>query len=275
MLQLLIKHSFRWEDLSLQLTPALIPPLATLQGRLPSLRRLWLQSDTPDSVQPISCFETAPSLVEIGVYRHDCPISLSPPIGQLTRYSVNAPWKIHLEILRTNPGLVEANIGVSPLESTWPLSGATIELLQLRRLCISHPEPLQYFKVAVLEHLVFDYPSRSDATSINPVADRFIEDTSSTVRSIVLLGYPNVDFAGQVLLRYPSITDLAVILILGSRSRSEFSWHKLHSVPEKLISLLKISDGSVVLAPHLSRIHFGVNTNVPFDYAMLECSSRG
>jgi hypothetical protein len=44
---LLSQHSSRWEELSFGLTSELVPTLAALHDRLPSLRRLWVQWNHP------------------------------------------------------------------------------------------------------------------------------------------------------------------------------------------------------------------------------------
>ncbi|KAJ7623625.1 hypothetical protein FB45DRAFT_111411 [Roridomyces roridus] len=80
--EFLSQHSARWVDLDLQMTAALVPHLAALRGRLPSLQRLWLQWDTEESeaaVDSMDCFQTASSLVG-STPNHASYPSLSPLI---------------------------------------------------------------------------------------------------------------------------------------------------------------------------------------------------
>jgi hypothetical protein len=114
MLELLTKNSSRWEELDVILTEEIVPILATLRDRLPSLERLWIQwegQESQDSVEFIDCFHTAPSLVEVGIsnqFRHVPTLLIHA--CQLTRYYLDAPWEVHEGLLQLASNLVEAHI---------------------------------------------------------------------------------------------------------------------------------------------------------------------
>ncbi|KAJ7609332.1 hypothetical protein DFH06DRAFT_1485820 [Mycena polygramma] len=70
MFRSLTKHASRWEELGLTLTSFLVPLLADLRGRLPLLRRLWIQcadQASQEAEESIQCFQTAPSLAPIAL----------------------------------------------------------------------------------------------------------------------------------------------------------------------------------------------------------------
>ncbi|KAJ7312503.1 hypothetical protein DFH08DRAFT_822237 [Mycena albidolilacea] len=70
MFKLLSQYSSCWEELSVGLTFDLASTLVALCNQIPSVRRLWIQwSSLEDQMlmQPINCFQTASSLVDIGM----------------------------------------------------------------------------------------------------------------------------------------------------------------------------------------------------------------
>ncbi|KAJ7609150.1 hypothetical protein FB45DRAFT_375833 [Roridomyces roridus] len=108
----LCAHAPRWEEFSVQITPALVPRLGALRGRLPSLQRLWIQWDKEENHagdDPIKCFETASALLDVGMQRLTGPSTLIPlPTHQLTSYRLRAPWDIHQRVLEMSPNIIEA-----------------------------------------------------------------------------------------------------------------------------------------------------------------------
>ncbi|KAJ7693156.1 hypothetical protein B0H17DRAFT_1010253 [Mycena rosella] len=69
--QCLAEHSPRWESLCIELTPAILPLLPSLQNRVSLLRRSAIQWQGPNSeagAECIDCFQTAPSLLDICIY---------------------------------------------------------------------------------------------------------------------------------------------------------------------------------------------------------------
>ncbi|KAJ7146766.1 hypothetical protein C8R44DRAFT_18505 [Mycena epipterygia] len=157
MFQCLAKHSSRWEELAIQLTPDLFPLLATLSDRLQSLRRLWIQWDQAESqagVGTIGAFRVAPRLVDVGTSGEHGPIPMLLPAHQLTRYQSSGPWEMHLSILKVAQNLVEAHIEIlgSSLEHH---DTDIVDLLSLQRLYVSHTEILAYLKTPALKEIGF------------------------------------------------------------------------------------------------------------------------
>ncbi|KAJ7609347.1 hypothetical protein DFH06DRAFT_1247221 [Mycena polygramma] len=156
----LAEHALRWEELDLTVTSALFPLLVNLRGHLPLLRRLciqWGNRQSQAAADSIDCFESAPSLVDVGVYSEYRYIPVSFPTRQITHYDLDAPWEIHRGILKLTQNLLEASITIS-FEDTpqWPELRETIELLHLRRLDVSHSHVLTFLKFPVLEEISLD-----------------------------------------------------------------------------------------------------------------------
>ncbi|KAJ7603800.1 hypothetical protein FB45DRAFT_1085537 [Roridomyces roridus] len=149
-------YSFRWEELCLRLTRALVPCLIALSGKLPVLRRLWLEWDSPRSqggVGSIECFREAPCLVNVGVSSvfDFIPVPL-PTHHHITQYDLDARWEIHGQILHSLPHLVEARILVS-LGGTWSSFEDKVSLPRLRRMYVSDASILGYLKAPALEQV--------------------------------------------------------------------------------------------------------------------------
>ncbi|KAJ7036626.1 hypothetical protein C8F04DRAFT_474856 [Mycena alexandri] len=109
----LTAHASRWEELSLGLTSALVPLLSSLMGRLPLLRRAWIQwsGNGRQEFEGVEIFESASSLVAFGAARYRYVPCLLPA-KQLTCYQLDAPWGIHRDILKLATELIEARINV-------------------------------------------------------------------------------------------------------------------------------------------------------------------
>ncbi|KAJ7654616.1 hypothetical protein DFH06DRAFT_517985 [Mycena polygramma] len=144
MLQLLLKHSERWEELSLGLIPEMVPSLTGLRERIPSLKKLWIQSNglelETEDLQVVNCFQTAPSLVEVGICNDTWFLSAPFPFPshQLTHYRRNCSRKDHEGLLKLAPNLIEARIDIDDDEE--PQSTEILAMLHLRRLYISDPD---------------------------------------------------------------------------------------------------------------------------------------
>ncbi|KAJ7654648.1 hypothetical protein DFH06DRAFT_1329910 [Mycena polygramma] len=155
--QRLAKHCSRWEELDLTLTSALLPLFASLRGRLPLLRRVWIQwaeERSQTTLTSMDVFDGAPSLVDVGIYSQYRFLPFSLPVQQLTHYDLDAPWRTHQAILKTSPKLVEARIVVRFDHEPWPPEEGIIELPCLRRLYASCPEVLHHIRVPALEDLM-------------------------------------------------------------------------------------------------------------------------
>ncbi|KAJ7654600.1 hypothetical protein DFH06DRAFT_1047337 [Mycena polygramma] len=245
MLELLAQHSARWEELSLGITAKLIPFLPTLRGRLPSLRRIWIQwNETEFPVDSIDCFHTAPSLVDVGIYNRTRFIPIGLPAHQLTRYELDCSWPQHMAILKLAPRLVEARIDIDFDDEPWPERNANIYLPSLRRLHVSDAEVFDYFKVPALEELsVWVGTDTSDLTHLASLLDR----SECALRYLCLTGVPDAHRTTQMLGRLSHLTELAIIV-----TQSE-------SIPpvNALILALTLDGRSTVVAPQLRSLLFG------------------
>ncbi|KAJ6481475.1 hypothetical protein C8R47DRAFT_1283830 [Mycena vitilis] len=128
MFKSLARHALRWGELNVLLTLALIPLLADLRGRLPSLHKVWMKwsrsTGLPVHAQSIDAFRDAPHLLDCRStsLRSTSPVTNSKPRGR------------H-EILKLATNLVEACI-TNFYQSSMPESGEMIELSCLRRLYV-------------------------------------------------------------------------------------------------------------------------------------------
>ncbi|KAJ6580809.1 hypothetical protein B0H19DRAFT_1112473 [Mycena capillaripes] len=148
MFQLLRQYSSRWEELSVGVTSEIVPLLAALRGQVPSLKRSWIYWSCPESrTSSIDCFETASSLVDIGIFHQHRFIPIVLPPHQLTRYELNRPWEQHSVILNLAPNLVEARIAIAFDVEPWPDTDETIDLMHLQRLYVSDVDVLDYLKL--------------------------------------------------------------------------------------------------------------------------------
>ncbi|KAJ7498129.1 hypothetical protein B0H11DRAFT_1998796 [Mycena galericulata] len=264
MFKLLSDHSDCWEELTLQLTADLVPHLVALAGRLPVLRKLWVQWDgagSQNGVDSLKCFENAYSLVDVGAsneYRF-IPIVL-PPHSHITRYDFDAPLDTHRAMLKLAPNLVEARIHVSfDGDEPWPPSDETIQLSRLRRLYVSNAEILDYLSASVLEEAAIFYTEEDTdfCTSLVP----FLIRSSCPLRRLCLKGLPDPQSTATILEKCSTITELAII-ITDSASQGD----------ETFRSLLTLLDGSrgTWVSPQLSEICFGFQQmkNIAIDYPL-------
>ncbi|KAF7343684.1 F-box domain-containing protein [Mycena sanguinolenta] len=211
-LELLLDHSTVWEEFRLQLTRALIPPMAACRGHFPLLRRVWVQWDGPESqaaMASVDFLRMAASLVEICVYsRHRFVPTLLPSTHQLTRYTIDAPWTMHYELLKSLPNLHEVRI-IRSFERgvPWPPAGQLIHLLYLRCMYVSHVECLDYLRAPSLQTIGFK--SRRNVTTRRHL-EPFVTRSSCVFRRLCIVGLPDVQTTERILQQYPSITGLAV-----------------------------------------------------------------
>ncbi|KAJ6530821.1 hypothetical protein DFH09DRAFT_1093429 [Mycena vulgaris] len=151
----LAEHSPRWEELRIQLTSAISPLFPSLRNRLPSLHTLRIKlggATTQTQIGSIDCFRTAPSLIDVNLFKIQGHVPVSLPAHQLTRYRLCGPWEIHRDILTLGHNLVEARLDVR-LPQDWPNSSNTIHLSSLRRLYVPHTKVLLYVTVPGLGFL--------------------------------------------------------------------------------------------------------------------------
>ncbi|KAJ7113993.1 hypothetical protein C8R44DRAFT_796050 [Mycena epipterygia] len=262
MFKFLAAHSSRWEELSISLTSDLVPLLATLRDRVPLLCRLWLQWDAPESqieVESIDCFQSAPSLIDVGVYNEYRSIPILFPVQQLTRYHADAPWDIHEGILKAAQNLVEARIDIRFDLTPWPESCETTELLSLRRLYVSEPALLDHIRAPHLEEIAF-WMGKDEGPEILAKLESVLLRSSCHIRRLCLKGIPNNDITAEILKKFPSIIELGIII-----NDSEYT-----TEANNLMSHLTVSDlaGSTPVAPQLHCLFFGCDNDSYIDYTL-------
>ncbi|KAJ7330518.1 hypothetical protein DFH08DRAFT_967053 [Mycena albidolilacea] len=259
MFYLLSQHSSRWEELSLALTPKMLPLLTTLRNQLPSLRRLWMEWDGGEDeipVESLGSFHLAPSLVEFGLSNETCVLPITFPIHQLTRLQFDGPWERHRGILKLAPNLVEAHIEVFH-EETWPEIGEIIDLPYLRGLYVSDHQVLDYLRAPALVGigLVGWEDGASDVLeSFAPFLDR----SACILRRLTLVGFPDTHTTTRILAKLPSVTEFAVAIDDSDASERV----------NLLMSTLTISQASGVseVAPQLRCLLFGCQSDSSIDY---------
>ncbi|KAJ7663979.1 hypothetical protein DFH06DRAFT_1295952 [Mycena polygramma] len=258
MFELLAQHSLHWEELSLGVTAKMIPTLATLRDRIPSLRRLWIEwIDPATSAMSIDCFQTASSLVDASIIddHHFVPVSL--PIHQLTHCQLDAPWEEHRSLLTRAPNLIQARIDII---SGPPLIDPPVEIINmphLRRLYVWWAGVFPHFKLPSLEEVAF-YVQKVEPKALE-ILTSLVDRSACPLRRLCLSGFVNKDTTLQLLNGLSSIIEL-VIIVDGAHSRVEV---------DALISTLtvsEISEGTNMVAPQLRCLLFGCRNTNYFDY---------
>ncbi|KAJ7654611.1 hypothetical protein DFH06DRAFT_1202886 [Mycena polygramma] len=246
MFDLLSKHSWRWEELSLGITVDLVPSLPALRDRMPSLRRLWIQWNEKEltRVDSIDGFQTAPCLLDAGVFSEYRFIPCALPVHQLTRYELDCSWQTHRAILKQATNLVEARIEIDFDDEPWPDSDQHIELPHLRRLYVSDAEVFAYLKIPVLEELsLWVGPDTSDLVHLNSFVDR----SACALRYLCLTGVLDAHSTIHMLRRLSQLTELAIIITEIEAS----------SQVNALISTLTLDDTLMVETPQLRSMFVG------------------
>ncbi|KAJ7609115.1 hypothetical protein FB45DRAFT_1039272 [Roridomyces roridus] len=252
---LLSKHSARWETLYIQLSSTLIPRLAQLRGRLPSLRRLWLQWDSEQSqvgVDSITCFKTVPSLVDVGVNNESRFIPIYVPAHQLTSYDLHGPCKMHLHVLKLAPNIVDARV-VTAFDDgePWPEPGVqTIDLLRLQRLHVSDESMLDYLRVPHLAEL--GVRTDEDSTLVDSL-DALLLRSACVPQKLHLGEIFSAATTLGILKKYPFITTIALTFSEDGIDAMDAHMTMLTNVPE---------------SQHLREICFEVMESMPIDYPL-------
>ncbi|KAJ7138250.1 hypothetical protein C8R44DRAFT_767122 [Mycena epipterygia] len=259
MLQCLVEHTSRWQELSIGLTSKLVPLLDGVRDRVPMLRRFSIEWDVPESqagVESIDCFQTAPSLVDATTFLERSYVPTLLPAHQLTRYNLDGPWTMHRSILALAQNLVQARIQVIFDEDDWPDSSEIIDLSRLHRLYVSNLEILKYLRTPVLQEIAFENGPEDEYL---PYLDPFMLRSGCTLRRLSFSGSPTTAAIAEILHKYPSIIELAMLV------------HHLDDCEnaDDFISHLAILDprgcGS---SPQLSEISFGCYSDSSIDYAL-------
>ncbi|KAJ7677768.1 hypothetical protein DFH06DRAFT_1167126 [Mycena polygramma] len=277
MFKSLARHALRWGELNVQLTLALIPLLADLRGRLPSLRKLWIKWSRPNGLpvpaQSIDAFRDAPCLLDIGVDCYPRLLSVHFAAQHLTRYELEASWETHREILKLATNLVEACI-TNLYQSFMPESGEMIELACLRRLYVYDGRyddglnlgTLKFLYAPVLEELATgtfaldEYERKNGKTRILPHLDAFLT-RSPSLRSLRLrlTACADIGVIIDILHRFPSIVELTSIIDGFDEDVGD----------DVLVRKLTVS-GVTIVAPQLCSLCFGWESSLAnIDYPAL------
>ncbi|KAF7336355.1 F-box domain-containing protein [Mycena venus] len=215
--QCLAAHASRWEELCLLLTSQRVPLLAGLRDRVPLLQRLLIEWDQPKSqagMESIDCFETAPSLVDAGVSNTFRSIPFRVPVQQLTRYQFDGPWEMHRRILlQVAPSLIEARIIISFDNDPWPNPDGSgiIDLTSLRRLCVTHPDILNYIRTPRLEEIAVHF-AKEEEKALPTYFVSILSRSRCPLRKLCLVGEPAAHPTADILRNIPSIVELSIII---------------------------------------------------------------
>ncbi|KAF7371098.1 F-box domain-containing protein [Mycena sanguinolenta] len=252
MFELLMQHSSRWEELSLGLTTQIFPLLNSLHERLPSLKRLWVQwDDLEASVDKfLDCFQTALSLVELGLVDEFCGLPIRLPAPQLTRYVVTGSWTTHGRLLLGAQNLVEAHIDIRFDREVQ--SDSLVESRHLQRLYVSTPMILSVLRAPALEELAVFLDPDARPSFLGHLRG-FVDRSSCSLRRICLRGPPDAHMTTQLLKSFPSFTELVILVTVPDEVNA-------------LISALRPTESTVV-APQLRSVFFGYENDNTFDCA--------
>ncbi|KAJ7609034.1 hypothetical protein FB45DRAFT_1127782 [Roridomyces roridus] len=237
---LLSRHSARWETLNIQLSSALVPRLAQLRGRLPSLRRLWLQWDSEQ--------------MDAGVNSESRFVPILVPAHQLTTYRLHGPLKMHLHVLKLAPNIVEARIVTAFDEEPWPEPGPqTIELLHLQRLHVSDEGLLDYLRAPHLAEIGVELTMTNEySTLVHRLGALFLRSTCAPEK-LLLKAISSSASTSDILKKCPFITTIALTFFKDGTDAME-------------AHLTMLSD--VSKSPHLREICFGALESMPIDYPL-------
>ncbi|KAJ7663937.1 hypothetical protein DFH06DRAFT_336796 [Mycena polygramma] len=258
MFELLLEHSARWEELSIGITSEMVPLLSALHDRLPSLKRLWIQWDGPESqagVDSIDCFQTAPSLVDAGVFNEYRFLPIALPVHQLTRYQLDGSWETHKAILKLATNLIEARCEIGFDPEPWPDEVEIVDLLHIQRLYVSDPGILNYLAAPRLEALALW--ARHDNDDIPRLLEGFLDRSACPLQSLCLRGLPNAQMTTGILTKFSCITKLAIVI------------HEPEAIKDinVLMKTLTVSEGRTV-APQLRCMFFGCQDQSYIDYTV-------
>jgi hypothetical protein len=137
---------------------------------------LWIDWDDLEGqtdFEPLVCFRTAPSLVDVGISSEYRFVLVALPTYQLSRYHIDAPWDWHKNALKLATNLVEVYISAEFDDNQWPDADEIIILRHLRRLFVSNPQILNYIVAPALEELAFSLVKDDTANDILPHLESF------------------------------------------------------------------------------------------------------
>ncbi|KAJ7609028.1 hypothetical protein FB45DRAFT_945154 [Roridomyces roridus] len=254
--EFLSEHSVRWEEFVVRLIAGLVPLMAKLRGRLPSLRRLsiqWHNAESQIGVDSLKCFETASSLEDVALHSNIGYIPIPFPAHQLTSYRVEGPFELHQRVLKMASNIIEAKVIIAcDPEDSWPdSSDQVIDMPRLRRLHVSSAEVLDYLRAPVLAEIV---TSQDDDESPLDRLDAFFQRSSCTPRRLGLAGSPTANTTQEILRKYPFINALGFIFSNTGVEVADAQLEMLGNAP--------------LVSPQLTEIFFGSLVSNPLDFPL-------
>ncbi|KAK7031596.1 ABC protein [Favolaschia claudopus] len=265
MLELLLEHSSRWQELSICLTSKVASFLDALRDgiQISSLKRLWIEwdiTDSPDGVISMDCFSSVASLTHVGLNNVLHLVKFDLPTN-LTHYDVNGPWHMHTKLLKLTPFVVQAYIVLESDDNSPPGSvQSCIVLEHLQRLYTSSSEVLNCINAPNLIGLTFQIAdSDSDAAVLTSVRT-LVQHSACVLRRLCMIGLPRDNSTTlKILDELTAVTDL----LIGVHSPDTLV--RL----ESLVSSLTVSEVNcfTVVAPRIRSLSIGHNYhNSPIQY---------
>ncbi|KAJ7654610.1 hypothetical protein DFH06DRAFT_1202884 [Mycena polygramma] len=204
MFELLAQHSSRWEELIVGLTSDLIPSLTGLRDRVPSLTRLTIHWNEPETVVTkfINCFETACSLRNASVYHIPGArsfVRVALPIHQLTHYQLMGTWEQHRDLLRQATNLIQARISITFGHEPDPDSNPDeiIDLPRLRCLGLASATIFCYIKAPALEELILHCLADDNPSDVVDPLTAFVNRSALHLRRLFMTGSVNAETTTQ------------------------------------------------------------------------------
>ncbi|KAJ7246170.1 hypothetical protein B0H12DRAFT_1127041 [Mycena haematopus] len=148
----------------------------------------------------------AVSLVDITAHSQYSFVPIILPMHRhLTRYDFDAPWSTHYELLKSLPCLQEARICRIFAEDEPESPESPISLLHLRHLYVSDAGILEYLKAPSLVEIAIE---EDDPGYLEP----FLTQSSCSLRRLCIAGLPDAQATAEILQKYSSITELAIMM---------------------------------------------------------------
>ncbi|KAJ7665661.1 hypothetical protein B0H17DRAFT_1090588 [Mycena rosella] len=220
----LLTSSPRWESLQ---CPAFSGILPLLSGRVPLLRRVYIDTSTGDTAHhtdgPVL---DAPALRDISL-RGIIPVVL--PWAQLTRYEARGQWVDHLHVLRQTVNLLECHLWLLGMPSP---PDEIVEVPSLRTLYLHNTR-----SPVIPGNLVL--PALKDLfIDVSPPRGLPCLRDSRRLKRIAVMMASSIDFIVQLFQQCPNITDICIPYL----------------AEEHLVNLFRDLTGTQSVLPALERI---------------------
>ncbi|CAK5283666.1 unnamed protein product [Mycena citricolor] len=259
-LEFLVSHSNKWVEANLELSAQLVPMLVKVGGRVPLLRKLWLQWDESGNegapVDMARCLMEAPSLSNVGVLNRFMGTPGFLPLHQLTHYQLDAPLEVHHAILSYASRLIEAHIVVVHVEDDESLIPSTpIVVHTLERMCITNPTLLSFVNLPALKELTVSFELEPESGFLSRAVSDLVVRSSCFIRRLCFDGHVNETRTIEVLACLPSVTELGFIIDDdGALALNKFLHALAANEPE--------------IAPQLRHVFIGCDKESFFDYKL-------